>query len=142
MSPEEELLDKIKKIVGVENGDLLLAKIRYYQLIAEGAETVYSVYVRTNSDGYITNIDSDAFIDDLVLWIKIDEGTGDLYRYAKNQYCKYGLTASDGSYNYKLVRGKAVYMPQSPTSLVPTLEERVNDLETAICDIMDMLAEM
>lgn len=132
-------LSKIKEIVGIEDNEYLLVQIRHNYLVTEAVEEVFSVYVQVNENNYITAVDSDAFIEDLALWIKVDEGQGDLYKFAKNNYCKYGVIASDGSYNYKLVRGRVVYMPQTPVAPTPTVEERLNDLETAICDI---LAEM
>ena len=138
----KDTLDKIKEIVGIEDNAYLLVQIRHNYLVTEAVEEVFSVYVQVNENNYITAVDSDAFIEDLSLWIKVDEGQGDLYKFAKNNYCKYGITASDGSYNYKLVRGRVVYMPQTPVAPTPTVEERLNDLETAICDIMDILAEM
>lgn len=138
----EELVAEIKKIVGIEDESLLLIRIRYDHMVSLGSEEKYSVYVQTNEKGYITAIDSDAFIEDKSFWIKIDEGTGEIYHFAKNQYCKYGLISADGTYNYRLVRGKAVFMPEVPVSPAPTIEERISDLETAICDILEMLAEI
>lgn len=137
----KDTLDKIKEIVGIEDNAYLLVQIRHNYLVTEAVEEVFSVYVQVNENNYITAVDSDAFIEDLALWIKVDEGQGDLYKFAKNNYCKYGVAASDGSYNYKLVRGRVVYMPQTPVAPTPTVEERLNDLETAICGIMDILAE-
>lgn len=138
----QQVLDTIKSTLNIYDDTLLLAQIRHNYVVTKVVEEVFNVYAKVNDDNYITAIDSDAFIEDLSLWIKIDEGQGDLYKFAKNNYCKYGITASDGSYNYKLVRGRVVYMPQTPVSPTPTVEERLNDLETAICDIMDILAEM
>lgn len=138
----QNVLDQIKEIVGTTDNDLLLVQIRHNYLVTKAVEEVFSVYVQVNENNYITAIDSDAFIEDLALWIKVDEGQGDLYKFAKNNYCKYGVMTSDGSYNYKLVRGRVVYMPQTPVAPTPTVEERLNDLETAVCDIMDILAEM
>lgn len=138
----KKTLDKIKEIVGIDDNTLLVTQIQHNYLVTKAVEEVFNVYVKVNEENYVTAVDSDAFIEDLSLWIKIDEGQGDLYKFAKNNYCKYGITASDGSYNYKLVRGRVVYMPQTPVSPTPTVEERLNDLETAICDIMDILAEM
>ena len=137
-----DTLRQIKELLGVDDNSLLMTKVRYNMLTAQGVDEVYSVYVQTNEDGYVTAVDSDAFIDDPTFWVKIDEGTGDMYHYAKNQYCKYGVTASDGTYNYKLVRGRVVYMPQTPVAPTPTVEERLNDIETALCEILDILSEM
>lgn len=138
----EDTLKQIKEIVGIQDNRMLIVHIRHDHLVTEAVEEVFSVYVQVNENNYITAVDSSAFIDDYSLWVKVDEGQGDLYKYAKNNYCKYGIATSDGSYNYKLVRGRVVYMPQTPVSPTPTVEERLNDLETAVCDIMDILAEM
>ena len=118
----------------------LLIRIRADRMIAQNADTVYTVYVQTNDDGYITAVNSDAFITDLSMWFRVDAGKGDLYHFAKNLYLPFGVQASDGSFNYKLVKGTAVYDPQHPVSPTPTIEERLSDLETAICELMDALS--
>lgn len=44
------------------------------------------VFVKTNKDGYITQIDSDVFLKEFDGWIQFDEGYGDKYVYAQTSY--------------------------------------------------------
>lgn len=67
----------------------------------------YIVYVRTDSDGIITDINSSAFVDG-ASWIEIDRGEGDKYHHAQGHYLEHGLADADGLYNYKLVGGVPV----------------------------------
>lgn len=67
----------------------------------------YKVYVRTDSGGIITDINSSAFVDG-ASWIEIDCGEGDKYHHAQGHYLEHGLTDADGLYNYKLVGGVPV----------------------------------
>ena len=60
-----------------------------------------SVYIKTNADGYITEVGSDIFIEDLTGWIKIDEGIGDKYAHAQSLYFEKLLVDEFGIYNYK-----------------------------------------
>ena len=64
-------------------------------------EEKISVYIKTNADGYITEVNSDIFIKDLTGWIKIDEGDGDRYAHAQSQYFEKPLVGEFGNYNYK-----------------------------------------
>lgn len=64
----------------------------------------YIVYVRTDSGGIITDINSSAFISGEG-WTEIDRGEGDKYHHAQGHYLGCGLTDADGLYNYKLVGG-------------------------------------
>ena len=67
----------------------------------------YIVYVRTDSGGIITDINSNAFISGEG-WTEIDRGEGDKYHHAQGHYLECGLTDADGLYNYKLVGGVPV----------------------------------
>ena len=67
----------------------------------------YKVYVRTDSGGIITDINSSAFVDG-ASWIEIDCGEGDRFHHAQGNYLEAGLTDGDGLYNYKLVGGVPV----------------------------------
>ena len=67
----------------------------------------YIVYVRTDSDGIITDINSSAFISG-TSWVEIDRGEGDKYHHAQGHYLEHGLADEDGIYNYKLVGGVPV----------------------------------
>jgi hypothetical protein len=45
-------------------------------------ENPYIVYVKTNSNNYITAINSNAFLSDFSDWVEIDSGYGDKYHHA------------------------------------------------------------
>lgn len=64
----------------------------------------YKVYVRTDSGGIITDINSSAFISGDG-WTEIDCGRGDKFHHAQGNYLERGLAGDDGIYNYKLVDG-------------------------------------
>lgn len=64
-------------------------------------EQPISVYVKTNADGYITEVGSDIFIKNLNGWTKIDENYGDRYAHAQSQYFDKPLINDNGTYNYK-----------------------------------------
>ena len=68
----------------------------------------YIVYVKPNSDGYITAINSSAFLSDTTEWIEIDSGYDDKYHHAQGNYFEKIIMTMHGAYNYKLVDGKIV----------------------------------
>ena len=101
---------------------------------------LYSVYVKTNANGYVTAIHSSDFISDTTGWTKIDEGEGDRYRHAQGNYLADALLTDSGVYRYKLVDGvvtectpeeiaeqEAANTPESPGS-GSTAETPVFDL--------------
>ena len=74
----------------------------------------YEVFVKADDAGTIVNINSSAFLEDTDGWIKIDEGSGDKYHHAQNNYLDkplYEITGGGIVYNYRLADGKAVYSP-------------------------------
>lgn len=66
----------------------------------------YTVYAKTNENGIITAINSSAFLSDVTGWTEIDEGEGDKYHHAQNNYLSAGLTDENGIFNYKLTDRK------------------------------------
>lgn len=72
----------------------------------------YKVLVQTDDAGRVTAINSDAFVSGDG-WTAIDEGEGDRYRHAQNNYLLKPLTDERGVYRYKLVDGKAVERTQA-----------------------------
>lgn len=68
----------------------------------------YIVYVKTNSNGYITAVNSSAFLPDTTDWVEIDQGTGDRFHHAQGNYFPESIYTDGGAYQYKLVNGKAV----------------------------------
>jgi hypothetical protein len=107
----EELIAKLKEITNTTEDGELINMVLYDRMITADNETTHGVYVQIDLDSYVTAIDSDAFIPDLSNWIKVDEGRGELYKYARVNYCPKGLQ-TDGGWNYKLVGGVVVYAPQ------------------------------
>ena len=66
----------------------------------------YTVYAKTNENGIITAINSSAFLSDVTDWTEIDDGEGDKYHHAQNNYLSAGLMDENGIFNYKLTDGK------------------------------------
>lgn len=82
----------------------------------EEIEFSYSVYVKTNSDGVITEVNSSAFISDTTGWTYIDKGDGDKYHHAQGNYFDIPIIDGQGIYNYKLVDGKPVLRTEEDKS--------------------------
>ena len=61
----------------------------------------YEVYIQTNENGYIVAVNSSAFLTDINGWIKIDEGYGDKYHHAQNNYFDKPIITESGVYRYK-----------------------------------------
>lgn len=72
----------------------------------------YIVYVKTNDSGYITAVNSSAFLSDTTGWIEIDSGYGDRYSLAQGNYFSQSIITMGGAYRYKLVDGKPVECTQ------------------------------
>lgn len=71
-------------------------------------ENPYIVYVKPNDSGYITAVNSSAFLPDTTDWVEIDSGYGDKYHHAQGNYFHEPIYTMGGAYRYKLVDGKAV----------------------------------
>ena len=69
---------------------------------------MYKVYVKTDTEGRIVDINSDAFIDNTDGWTQIDQQDSDRCHHAQNNYFPLPVTTDDGSYRYKLEDGVAV----------------------------------
>lgn len=70
------------------------------------------VLVQTDDAGRVTAINSDAFVSGDG-WTQIDEGEGDRYRHAQNNYLIEPLTDERGVYRYKLVDGLVAQRTQA-----------------------------
>ena len=70
------------------------------------------VLVQIDDAGRVTAINSDAFVSGDG-WTQIDEGEGDRYRHAQNNYLLKPLTDERGVYRYKLVDGLVVQRTQA-----------------------------
>lgn len=70
------------------------------------------VLVQIDDAGRVTAINSDAFVSG-DSWTAIDEGEGDRYRHAQNNYLLKPLTDERGVYRYKLVDGLVAQRTQA-----------------------------
>ena len=97
--------------------------------------TTYKVYVKTNADGIVTAVNSSAFLSDVTEWTEIDEGEGDKYHHAQNNYLPDRLMDENGIFNYKLTDGK----PE-----LRTAEEKAPELEriTAAQEILELKSKL
>ena len=68
----------------------------------------YIVYVKPNDAGYITAVNSSAFLTDTTDWTEIDSGYGDKYHHAQGNYFPEPIFTMGGAYRYKLVDGNVV----------------------------------
>jgi hypothetical protein len=68
----------------------------------EKKDNLIGVFIKTNNDGFVTEINSDIFIKDFSDWQKIDEGYGDKYAHAQNLYFEKPLIDEQGNYQIKL----------------------------------------
>ena len=95
----------------------------------------YTVYAKTDDRNVIIAINSSAFISDATEWTEIDEGVGDKYHHAQNNYLSAGLTDENGIFNYKLTDGKPV---------LRTAEEKASELEciAAAQEIAELKAKL
>lgn len=66
------------------------------------------VYVRPNENGYITAVNSSAFLTDTSGWVEIDSGYGDKYHHAQSNYFHQPIWTDGGVYRYKLADGVCV----------------------------------
>ena len=108
---DQEFAAKMREITGQNDNWFAFIRSQYDRMAMLDAEGTFGVFVQLNIDNYVTAIESSAYLDDTTSWVKVDEGTGELYKYARVNYCPKGLT-TDGGYNYKLVDGVVVYAPQ------------------------------
>ena len=71
-------------------------------------ENPYIVYVLANENGYVTAVNSSAFLTDITGWVEIDSGYGDKYHHAQGNYFPQPIYAMSGAYRYKLIGGQPV----------------------------------
>lgn len=108
---DTELAARIRAITGQEDNFLAFVRSQYDRMAMADAEGTWGVFVQLNIDNYVTAVESSAFLQTTNGWLKVDEGTGELYKYARVLYCPKGLT-TEGGFNYRLVDGVVVYAPQ------------------------------
>lgn len=111
----------------------------------------YIVYVKPNSNGYITAVNSSAFLTDTAGWVEIDSGYGDKYHHAQGNYFEKPITTDGGAHRYKLVDGQVVECTPEEIAAqekankpeaVPATEDRLKELESQNQMLMECLLEM
>ena len=117
----------------------------------EFAMNPYIVYAKTDSGGYITAVNSSAFLPDTAGWTEIDSGYGDRYHHAQGNFFPQPIITDSGAYRYKLIDGMVTECSESEIleqeeaqkrSTPPTLQDRVDALETTADDMILLMAEM
>lgn len=105
----------------------------------------YIVYVKADSSGRITAINSSAFLSKTDGWVQIDSGVGDKYHHAQGNYLPLPLMTEQGAYRYKLVNGKpaersAEELAADITALqpAPSDSDRIAALEAAMLALMEV----
>lgn len=76
------------------------------------------VYVKTNENNEIIEINSSIFLADTNDYIEIDSGYGDKYAHAQGNYLDKPLTDEQGRYNYKLVDGVVVEIAEEDKPVI------------------------
>ena len=117
----------------------------------EFAMNPYIVYAKTDSGGYITAVNSSAFLPDTAGWTEIDRGFGDKRHHAQGNFFPQPIITDSGAYRYKLIDGMVTDCSESDIleqeeaqkrNTPPTLQDRVDALETTADDMILLMAEM
>ena len=117
-------------------------------------EDLIKVYLKTDDNNNIIDINSSVFLTDLTDWIEIDEGTGDKYAHAQNYYFDKPLVTETGIYRYQYlykmivektdeeIAAEEAKLPQPGMSDVELLKAQVQALSTENEFLSDCLIEM
>lgn len=105
---------------------------------------VYKVYIRRDDAERIIDVNSDAFLTEYNGWVQIDEGTGDRYYHAQNNYFpkpKYddrGIPRyayiPDGNPKWRERTPEEMDADYVPPVVKPSAEELLNALMEGIAD--------
>ena len=101
----------------------------------------YIVYVKTNSNGYITAVNSSAFLEDVTGWTEIDSGYGDKYHHAQGNYFPKPIRTFGCAYCYKLIDGEVVEctaeeIKEQEEANKPIPEATTDDILNAMLGVM------
>lgn len=109
---------------------------------------MYKVYIKVDEENRLIDINSDVFLTDTTEWIEIDEGWGDKYHHAQNNYLNESFITDEGPYRYKFVNG--VIQPRTdeeiaadiptPVEPNPDTEKEVAALKTEVANLNEQLA--
>lgn len=93
---------------------------------------MYSVYVKTNKDGYITAVNSSAFLKDTDGWTKIDEGGTDRFYHAQGNYLPESILTEGGVFRYKLENGAVRRIPDEPQKAETDTPSQLDRIEAQV----------
>lgn len=102
------------------------------------------VYVKLDNN-IVVSINSSIFLQDTKDYVEIDNGQGDKFAHAQGHYLEKGLVDEKGRYNYKLIDNvptlltdeeKEELFPAQSNEDVPTIDERVETLESAMLEMI------
>lgn len=105
------------------------------------------VYIKTDDQSRIIEVNSDRFIYDISDYILIDEGEGDRFDHAQGNYLEKSLVNEKGCLNYKFIDGIIQETTQEEKNMElshrpvqpPSMDERIASTEEAILFIMEVL---
>ena len=98
----------------------------------------YIVYVKTDSNGYITTVNSSAFLTDTTDWTEIDSGYGDKHHHAQGNYFDKPIMTMGGAYRYKLLDGEVVectaeeIKAQEESNKIPSAPSQLDVIEAQV----------
>ncbi|MEG2022117.1 MAG: hypothetical protein RR087_11800 [Oscillospiraceae bacterium] len=107
-------------------------------------EEKYKVYIKTDAQGRVVEINSSAFIQDSTKWLQIAEGSGDRYHHAQRNYLEKNIVNADGTHAYiyenKIVRETTIAEQGAERASFPkpspSIDERLAAAESAVLALM------
>lgn len=93
------------------------------------------VYVKLDTNKIVKEVGSSNFIQDLEGWIEIDEGYGDKYFQAQNNYFEKGLVDEKVRYNYKWDTKLVELTEEEKDILFPPVELQPTEYEVLRSEI-------
>lgn len=111
----------------------------------------YDVFVKVDSSGRITSINSSAFISDMVDWVLVEANVqGDKGHHAQGHYLPKPIRTMQGIYQYKLVDGIIVERTAEEITAdaakipppLPIAEDRIKALEGELAALKPKVATL
>ena len=108
----------------------------------------YQVFVKTDDEGRIVAVNSNAFLLNTAGWTQVDSGTGDRFHHAQGNYFPQTILDDRGICRYKLEEGSVVPRTAeemdadyAPPVQATSIDERVNVLEEALDMLLSGVTE-
>lgn len=103
----------------------------------------FSVFIKTDDQGRVIGINSDAFLPSTDGWEKIAEGHGDKFHHAQGNYLDMPLTDENGVCRYELKNGKIKERKRKDMEAdvqerpkQPTGGDRIDELENTVKELV------